>query len=61
MLDDKILELVSNERYQLNKDDDDFEIIKGDVENWLNFGGANVTIEQAVRNTLEYKDPFENN
>ena len=58
MLDDKILELVSNEGYPLNKDDDDFEIIKGDVENWLSFG---CTIEQAVKNTLEYKDSFENN
>ena len=61
MLDDKILELVRAEGYSLDRDYDDFEIIKGDVKNWLNFGGANVTVEQAVRNTLEYKDPFENN
>jgi hypothetical protein len=60
MLDDKILALVRNEGYQLSKDDDDFEIIKGNVENWINFGDANVTIEQAVKNTMEYKDPFEN-
>ena len=58
-LEAKILKLVNEEKsFSIDYTDEDFPIIVGNVESWLNFSSKPVTLKQAVKNTLDNKDPW---
>lgn len=55
----QLLDVIAENGFLVYKDSDDFQIIKGGVENWLNF--TSVSFKQAVLNTLNCLDPWEEN
>jgi len=55
--DKQLLDTIAENRFSVYKDSDDFQIIKGGVDNWLTC--TSVSFKQAVANTLKCLDPWE--
>jgi len=55
--DKQLLDTIAENGFSVYKDSDDFQIIKGGVDNWLTC--TSVSFKQAVANTLNCLDPWE--
>lgn len=57
-MNNAIVKAAQKMGYTLDINDEDFDTVRGNVENWLNFGPLNTTVQDAIKYTYQGLDPW---
>lgn len=58
-MNNEVVKAVQTLGYTLDINDEDFNTVKGNVINWLNFGPDGMTVLDAVKYTYQGLDPWD--